>query len=217
MTKRRAVALLSAAVLTVLVVMAVPFTRQAVLRGAGWTLVAEDPLAKADVIVVSTDSTSDLGGLLAAADMVRAGLASRVVLFQRPVTPGMAELARRGVSLPNLDDSLIQLLHTLGVQDVRLIPAVAAGTTAEGALLKSWCAANSVRSVLFVSNPDHSRRSRRVLARALRAQGVHVIVRYTPYVFFDPDNWWRSRSGQRIFIEESEKLLLDWLAHPLNP
>jgi len=181
------------------------------LRCAGWALIAEDPPAKADIIIISTDSLS--AGILEADDLVHAGYARRVAIFDRPLVKATRELARRGATPLNLKNTSLQLLHELGVDDVKVIPAVV-GTVDEGKVLSAWCAANSIHSILFVSVPDHSRRTRRVLDRALGRQGIKVLVRYAHFAEFDPDSWWRTRGGQRVQAVETEKLLLDYLLHP---
>jgi hypothetical protein len=195
------------------VVAVVPGWRVGVLKSAGWMLVAEDAPARADVIVISSDALDSLAGLLEAADLVRAGLATRVAIPQHRSSTARKEFARRGVSTPNVDAVMTQLLHSLGVSDVVVIPSVV-GTVDEGNVLQRWCTANSVQSLLFISEPDHSRRTRRVLNRALGDQGIRVIVRYSRHSEFDPDSWWLSRGGQRVEAVESQKLLLDWIAHP---
>jgi hypothetical protein len=189
-----------------------PTWRHATLRCMGWLLVSQDALAKADVIVVSSDSLG--GGALEASDLVRAGYATRVVVFGRPQLPIQRELLRRGA--PPWDQAAFQVsvLRSQNVNDIVELPPVA-GTTDEGRVLSQWCSANVIHSVIFVSDRDHSRRTRRVLERALGRGGVRSIVRYTRWSAFDPDTWWQTRDGQRIQIEETEKLLLDYLAHPL--
>jgi hypothetical protein len=189
----------------------VPAWRHGALRSLGWMLVAQDTPGKADIIVVSTDSLS--AGMLEAADLVKAGLATRVAIFDRPEGELQHELKRRGAPSIDLNDFSIQLLRSQGVSDVVLLPAVV-GTKDEGEVLQAWCAAHSVRSLLFVSVKDHSRRTRRVLARALEPQGVRVMVRYAHWSLFDPDSWWQTRNGQRVQIVETEKLLVDVLRHP---
>jgi uncharacterized SAM-binding protein YcdF (DUF218 family) len=204
------VLLLSAVTLSVVV--GVPALRYPVLRSAGWALVAEDAPAKADIIVISADSLG--AGILEAADLVHAGFASRVAIFDRPATRMAREFARRGVQPLDLKATSIQLLHELGIIDIDVIPAVV-GTVDEGKVLQRWCAENSIHSILFVSVPDHSRRTRRVLDRALGKNGISVRVRYARFAEFDPDSWWTSRGGQRTQAVETEKLLVDLLRHPL--
>jgi|KBSSwiStaDraftv2_1062776.scaffolds.fasta_scaffold00082_4 hypothetical protein len=203
--------LLSALTLAAVMVASAPGLRHSLLRSAGWALVAQDPPAKADIIVISTDAMG--AGILEAADLLNAGFASRVAIFDRPVTRMSREFARRGVQPLDLKSVSIQLLRGLGITDVTVIPAVV-GTVDEGKVLQQWCAANSIHSILFVSVRDHSRRTRRVLNRALSPRGVGVIVRYARFSEFDPDSWWQSRGGQRVQAIESEKLLVDFLRHP---
>ena len=192
-------------------VASVPAWRHSLLRTAGWTLVVQDAPAKADIIVVSSDSLS--AGMLEAADLVKAGFASRVAIFDRPDTVLQKELARRGAPRYDPKGFLIQVLRSQGVSDIVVLPEVV-GTVDEGRVLQQWCAANSIHSLLFISVTDHSRRTRRVLDRALGHHGVRVMVRYARWSQFDPDSWWQSRYGQRVQITESEKLLVDILRHP---
>lgn len=209
--RRWAVIMLAVALLAAVITVSVPASRQSLLRSAGHALVAQDPPGKADIIVVSTDSMGV--GFIEAADLVKAGFATRVAIFDRPVTRAQRELTRRGVEPLDLKALSIRILHSLGVTEIEVIPAVV-GTVDEGKVLQKWCAANSIHSMLFVSAPDHSRRTRRVLDRDLARHGVTVMVRAARFSEFDPDSWWHSRSGQRIQVIESEKLLVDFLEHP---
>jgi len=53
------------------------------------------------------------------------------------------------------------------------------------------------------------------LERNLGQHGIQVAVRWARFSQFDPDHWWQDRNGQRVEIVESQKLLLDFLRHPL--
>jgi hypothetical protein len=209
---RWVIILLSVVTLGALLIAIVPASRYRVLRAAGWALVAEDAPAKADIVIISTDAFS--AGVLEAADLVHAGFATRVAIFDHPATRVALELARRGVRPLDLNTVSIQQLHELGITNVEVIPPTV-GTVDEGYVLQRWCVENSIHSILFVSVPDHSRRTRRVLGRSLGPHGVKVMVRYARFAEFDPNSWWRNRGGQRMEVVESEKLLLDLLQHPL--
>ena len=191
--------------------LAVPASRNTLLSAAGWMLVAEDPPRQADIIIVSTDSLA--AGILEAGKLVDAGYATRVALFERPPSPLQDELKRRGLPHVDLRATSLELLHALGITDIETIPAVV-GTNDEGDVLQKWCVAKGIHSVLFVSVADHSRRTRRVLGRALAQHGIPVTVRWARFSQFDPDHWWLSRNGQRTEIVESQKLLVDVLRHP---
>jgi len=197
--------------LAIVLVATVPAWRQGCLRSLGWFLVAQDELTAADLIVVSSDSLA--AGALKAADLVAAGYAKRVAVFDRPQLPVQRELIRRGAPPYDPQAFLLLVLHNQGVNDVVRLPLVT-GTNDEGRVLQAWCAANSIHSVIFVSVRDHSRRTRRVLERTLGRDGVRVMVQYTPWSEFDPETWWHGRDGQRIEIEEAQKLLVDMLLHP---
>jgi uncharacterized SAM-binding protein YcdF (DUF218 family) len=207
-----AIALLAVAV-CVGSVFFVPEWRQTSLRALGRALVAEDPRPRAaDIVIVSTDSLA--AGILEAAELVDAGVATRVGLFARTASPLGLELARRGLPRLDLHAYSLDLLHALGITHIEMIPAVV-GTVDEGQVLQQWCTANNIHSIVFVSMADHSRRTRRVLGRALGQHGIQVAVRWARFSQFDPDHWWQDRNGQRVEIVESQKLLMDILRHPL--
>src|SRR5882757_10334957 len=119
---RFAIGVLGIVALATVVAASVPGLRHSLLRSAGWALVAEDPPAKADIIVISSDALG--AGILEAADLARAGFASRVAIFDRPGTRISRELARRGVQSLDLKGFSMQLLRGLGLTDITVIPAV---------------------------------------------------------------------------------------------
>ena len=54
------------------------------------------------------------------------------------------------------------------------------------------------------------------MQRSMRGSSAQVLVRASRFSTFDPDSWWRTRTGIRTQIVEMEKLLLDFAAHPLS-
>jgi hypothetical protein len=102
------------------------------------------------------------------------------------------------------------------MNSVEVIPRGVAGTNDEGATLPYWCSAKGYRSVVLVSTADHSRRTRRILQRATQGSGVKVLVHASRYSQFNYNAWWGTRTGIRIELIESEKLLFDVLRHPLS-
>jgi hypothetical protein len=207
--RRLAAIILVVAVVTVLI----PASRRGILRAAGRSLVAEDPLASADVIVVAVDAGH--AGLLHAADLVHQGMAGRVALLAEAATPEEREFARRGVAYEAPVAASARYLKLLGVSDVERIPGSVDGTQAEGRALLEWCTRRQLKSVIVVSRADHSRRLRRVLRRSMRGSPTRVLVRSSPLSRFDPDSWWLTRTGMRTQLVETEKLLLDIATHPL--
>jgi len=198
----------------VAVALAVPASRVALLRAAGRALVSEDPLEPVDAIVVAVDA--DGAGVLEAADLVHQGISTRVAVFEDPPDATDRELLRRGAQYHDQAAESIKQLKSLGIDSVEVIPRGVGGTSDEGAILPSWCSTKGYRALILVSTTDHSRRTRRILHRASEASGLKILVRASPYSDFDYDDWWASRSGIRIELIESQKLLFDVVRHPFS-
>jgi hypothetical protein len=188
--------------------------REPVLRAVGWALVVNEPVAPADIIVVSASSGG--AGALEAADLVQSGIATRVAVFADPPSGEDHEFIRRGLPYEDGSARQIRQLSWLGVTDVAQIPRTDVGTESEGRVLPPWCDQHQFRSIVFVAARDHSRRVRRVLDRVMKGHPTRVTVRPERYSSFDPDRWWETRSGVRAEIVELQKLVLDIVLHPMS-
>ena len=195
-------------------IVAVPSVWQPVLRNAGWALVVNEPVAPADIILISSDSGD--AGTLEAADLVQSGIATRVAVFADPPSGDDHEFIRRGLPYEDRAARQIRQLRWLGVTDVVQIPVTEVGTEAEGQVLPPWCDQHQVRSSVFVASTDHSRRLRRVLDRVMKGHPTRLTVRPARYSNFDPDRWWETRAGVRTEITELQKLVLDVVLHPMS-
>ena len=195
-------------------IVAVPSVREPVMRAAGWALVVNEPVAHADIIVVSPDSGG--AGALEAADLVQSGIATRVAVFTDPPSGEDFEFIRRGLPYEDGGARQIRQLRSLGVTDIMQIPRTDAGTEAAGQVLPPWCDQHQFRSVVFVAARDHSRRSRRVLDRVMKGHPTRVAVRPERYSSFDPERWWETRDSARTAIVELQKLVLDFVLNPIS-
>lgn len=196
----------------VLIVLAFVF-RSALLRAWGRVLVVEDPLEPVDAIVVP--QWTETAGALEAADLVARGVSPRVAVMVNDLDPSSQELIRRGLLNPAHTIWPVGLIKELGVADVEQIPGTE-GTESEAEALPRWCDEHRYHSIIIVTTPDHSRRTRRVLSRTMRGHATKIIVHSSRYATFDPDRWWKTHEGIRIGIVELEKLLLDVGLHPLS-
>jgi hypothetical protein len=187
--------------------------REPLLRAAGWALVVHEPVASADIIVLTLDS--DGAGALEAADLVQSGISKRVAVFTDPPSGVDHEFIRRGLPYEDAAARQIRQLKSLGVTDVVQISRVD-GTEGEGQVLPRWCDEHQFRSIVVVATKDHSRRLRQVLDRVMKGHPTRVMVQPARYSSFDPDRWWETRGGVRIEIVELEKLLLDVVLHPMS-
>jgi hypothetical protein len=206
-------AVLVAFALGALAVAAIRPVREPVLRALGWALVASDSVAPADAIVLTIDSGG--AGALEAADLVHEGVSKRVAVFEDPPSGEDLEFIRRGLPYDNASARQVRELAELGLSHPERIAKID-GTHSEARVLPEWADAQGLKSIVVVAARDHSRRLRRVLGRAMKGHPTRVAVQAARYSSFDPDRWWRTRTGVRTEIVELEKLLLDYLMHPMS-
>jgi hypothetical protein len=195
-------------------IFALPSVREPILRAAGWALVVNEPVAPADLIVVSLDSGG--AGALEVADLVQSGIATHVAVFTDPPSGEDHEFIRRGLPYEDASARQIRQLRWLGVTDIVQIPRTEVGTEGEAQVLPPWCDQHQLRSIVFVAARDHSRRLRRVLGRVMKGHPTRVMVRPARYSSFDPDRWWETRDGVRTEIVELQKLVLEVVLRPMS-
>ena len=196
------------------VAIVVPAIRRSILRAAGRTLVVNECVGSADIVVVSGEA--DRAGMLQASYLVHSGVASRIAVFSYARNAAEREFTRRGIPYEDSTARYVRELRALGLVNVEQIPVYVTGTEDEGPVLARWCDEQRFHSVLVVSTPDHSRRLRRVLRRSIKGHRTTVAVCADRYSEFDPDRWWNSRDSIRTELVELEKLLLDILRHPIS-
>ena len=187
--------------------------RRAALRGLGHMLVASDDVRPADLLVM--DVESGRAGILTVGDLRRSQPTATVGVLMRKATSIDAELARRGIVLPDLT---LSMLAQLGIPPEAIVKMAVGddGTTETAAALSEWGRQNPGKRALVVVGPSHGRRYRRVLRRVWPAGNPAPIVVTTAYGLFRADDWWTSRTTAREGLVELEKLLLDYVQHPWN-
>ena len=216
MTSRRprwAPILVVVAVAAATIVAARPL-QEPVLRAAGWALIVNEPVARADIIVIVPGG----GGAeaLEAADLVQSGIATRVAVFTDPPSGEDHEFIRRGLPYEDAAARQIDQLKWLGVTDVAQIPRADTETEGVAEVLSAWCDQHRFRSIVFVAKREHSRRLRRVLDRVMKGHSTRITVQPSRYSGFDPDQWWKTRTGVRIEIVELQRLVLEVVLHPIS-
>jgi hypothetical protein len=200
--------------LAVVVVTIVWATWRTALPAIGRTLVATDPIRPVDAIAIAVDAFSE--GALEAADLTKGGIASRVLVFTVGYPTAGRNGGTRAVGLGRRAERVLSALRALNVTNVERIPTPVTGTTDSIPALLRWCRQHQVRSVILVTNADHSRRVRQVIARNVDDAGVTVYVRPSRYSEFSPDSWWRTRDGIVRFASEFSKLVIDGVTHPIS-
>jgi hypothetical protein len=158
--------------------------QEPVLRAAGWALIVNEPVARADIIVIVPGG----GGAeaLEAADLVQSGIATRVAVFADPPSGEDHEFIRRGLPYEDAAARQIDQLKWLGVTDVAQIPRADTETEGVAEVLSAWCDQHRFRSIVFVAKREHSRRLRRVLDRVMKGHSTRITVQPSRYSGFFP-------------------------------
>jgi uncharacterized SAM-binding protein YcdF (DUF218 family) len=197
------------AILILLVVIGV-----VVFRNAGHWLVREDPLGKADVIVVLS------GGIPfraeGAAGIFKSGYAP-AVWVSKPGGP-QEELAALGIHFVGEEEYNREILVQEGVPDsaIQIFPDAIVNTQDEVDEIARDMRRGGKHSVIIVTSPQHTRRVK-ALWRKLVGDDPRVIVRAAPDDPFDADHWWRNTQDVLAVVRESLGLLNVWSGLPVRP
>jgi uncharacterized SAM-binding protein YcdF (DUF218 family) len=174
--------------------------RRPLLRFTGEAWMVNDPVAKADVIIVLGDDNYAGDRAFHAADLYRTGLAPVVVASGRALRSyaGIAEMIQHD-------------LESFGVPEAAIVkfPQRAANTREEAEALAPLISSRGWKRVLIVTSNYHARRARFIFERVLPA-GVSVSVSGAHDSDFDPARWWETRQGQKLFLGELLGYAVAW-------
>lgn len=199
----------SGALLLILLIVAIVLA-----RGAGRWLFRQDPLAKADVIVVLS------GGLPyraeGAADTFQQGYAP-LVWITRPDGP-QEELAELGVQYIGEEEYNRQAIIHRGTPEVsvQILPNKIEDTEQEIVEISAAMRRTGKRTVIIMTSPEHTRRVR-ALWRKLAPSDLTAIVRGASEDPIDLDHWWRNTRDTFSVVREYLGLMNVWLGLPVRP
>ncbi len=166
--------------------------RHPILRFAAEFWIIEDPIDKADAIIVLSDDNFYADRATRAAELFREGKAPVVVASGRRLRPsaGIAELmehdlVERGVPR----DKIVRFAHD------------ADGTREEAEALARFAKERKWRSIIVVTSNYHTRRARYILRRVF-PQDIEVRVASARDGDFDPQRWWEKRKSVKELMRE---------------
>lgn len=176
------------------------------LMGGYWIVGASPSDADAIIILSDDDFTADRASR--AAELYHAGWAPRVVASGRWLRPyaSIAQLMQHD-------------LEIRGVPKKAIVPYPhdASDTLEELRDLSDFVQQHGWKRVMIVTSNYHTRRTR-YLARHIFAKPIVVQVVAAPDVNYDPDSWWRTREGLKIFAHELTGMIVSvWEVHHLKP
>lgn len=197
-------------VLLVLVVFCalIYLVRVPLLRVAGNFWITPEPPAACDVIVILSDDDFTADRASRAAELYHAGWAPKIVASGRWLRPyaSIAELMQRD-------------LEARGVPDQAIIryPHDASDTLRELTDIRGFVQQHGWKRVMIVTSNYHTRRTRYLCEHIFPAD-IKVLVESAPDVNYDPDSWWRTRAGLKLFLHESVGLVVAaWEVHHQKP
>jgi len=183
-------------------------------RGAGRWLIREDPLAKADLIVVLSGSMPYRAE--EAATIYRMGYAPEVWV-SRPENPE-ADLRELGIDYIGEEEYNRDVLIHEGVPKaaVHIFPETISNTEQEVREVSRVMQQAQKTSVIFVTSPQHTRRVRK-LWLALVGRNPAAIVHAARQDPFDANHWWRNTRDALSVAREFLGLLNVWVGFPVKP
>jgi uncharacterized SAM-binding protein YcdF (DUF218 family) len=172
--------------------------RRPLLRFTAETWIIEDPLDKADVLIVLGDDNFYADRATRAVQLFREGKAPVIVASGRRLRPsaGIAELiehdlAERGVP----KDKVVRFTHD------------GESTLEEAEALARLVKEKKWRKVIVVTSNYHTRRVRYIFRRVF-PQGIEVSVASARDGDFDPDHWWEKRKSIKELTQEFAGMLV---------
>lgn len=171
------------------------------LRLIGHALIVEDPLARADAIVVvagGSPSREEAG-----ARLYRDGLAPAVVLSHQFTPDRVRDLIALGARRFDYQGEARVVLEKHGVpsRSIVALPSPVKTTEAELKVVGEAARAHGWRRVILVTSPQHSRRVKLVWKREAPPD-VEGLVRLVPGDDFLDGDWWRKRRQAEAVLHE---------------
>jgi uncharacterized SAM-binding protein YcdF (DUF218 family) len=166
--------------------------RHPLLRLAGGFWVVDDPPAASDAIVILGDDNYYGDRAARAAELFKAGWAPRIIASGRYLRPYASiadleehDLVDRGVPA----SAIVRLSHR------------AANTREEAVVISHFIASRGWKRILLVTSNYHTRRALYICERTF-PPGTALRVVPARDSEYDPDSWWRTRKGVKIFAHE---------------
>ena len=167
--------------------------RVPLLRFAGEFWIVDDAPEASDVIIVLSGDNYDAVRAARAAALFRAGLAPHVVATGRALR-----------SYATTTELMKRDLVDHGVPAAAIIPLThhADDTREEAVAVSEFVASHGWKKILLVTSNYHTRRAEYIYERTLPS-GTQLRVISAPDTEYDPQSWWRTREGVKLFLHEA--------------
>jgi uncharacterized SAM-binding protein YcdF (DUF218 family) len=166
--------------------------RHPILRACGRIWIVDENPVRSDAIIVLGDDNYDGDRATKAAELLKAGWAPRIVASGRFLRSYSSiadltehDLSDRGVPV----DAILKLTHR------------AENTREEIDVIRRLANEKHWHKLLIVTSNYHTRRTAFICGRMF-PQDVEVRVIAAPDADYNPDTWWQTREGEKLFLHE---------------
>jgi len=179
--------------------------REPELRWFATELIVEDPLQKADALVILSGGGFDRGN--EAVKIMQSGYASKAIC-----TGGNPVIELKVFNIDTLESDMTAAnLRRQGIPDSNIVELRNGTSTKEESLLiADYCHQHAIKKIIIVSSKLHTRRVNEVFKPKLKKQGIEVIVRGAHNSQFDELQWWRDENGLIAVNNEWLKRFYYW-------
>lgn len=179
------------------------------LGAVGRYLVTEQPLAKADLVLVL--SGEEFLRAPEAARIYHEGYAPKILLTNEIKPRGLNDLARLGIRFPEGQQVGISILEALRVPRgaILTIEERADSTRAEMQTVARFLKSHPVKSMIIVTSKSHTTRAYKIFSAGL-GPGIRLIMRPVSNDPFDPTRWWHNREDAKQVLHEYQALADFW-------
>ncbi len=185
-----------------------------IFLGIGRWLVVEDPLGKAQAIVLLSGAMPVRA--VEAAKLYRDGYAPEIWLTHS--AEPAETLGEMGIPFAGEDyyNKLVLIHEGVPAVAIHVLDPPIVNTADEIKVAAAALAREKGEAVILVTTKAHTRRTRLLWRRLAAGQG-RAIVRAASGDLFDPRHWWRTTSDALDVVREALGLLNAWAGLPLHP
>jgi len=194
---------------TLVLVIGLYFGSPYLLTVVGRYLITEQPLAKANLVLVL--SGQPLLRVPEGARIYHEGYAPKILLTRELRERGSEELLRLGIRFPDSQENALTILEALRVprSAILTIQERADSTRSEMQTVARFLNTHPVKSMIIVTSKSHTTRAYKIFSTGL-GPGVRLIMRSVPNDPFDPARWWHDRLDAKDVLHEYEALADFW-------
>ena len=164
-----------------------------ILRGIGAVLIIADPLKKADAAVALSGDSGDR-------------ISEAATLFDQEYV--------RYLFLTNTDETSVRNMESMAnklgfpYRKILVTEAVVSNTVEEAKAIRQLAEKEGVSSLIIITDPFHTLRTRVIFRDQLRGSEIDLQVRPVRDHWYRSDTWWKTAEGRQYTWEEYFKVFM---------